>query len=183
MTLTFVLISLSFVVLERLLPWRKAQALLRKGWLTDLAHITFNGYLFQRYFYSALALYAAVHFSQYMEAIGMWDVLNIAVMQGKPLILQFLCLFFIQDFLKWCVHNLLHRIPFLWQFHKVHHSVQVMDWIGNMRYHWMEVIVYNSILYIPLSFLGFHSSLFYYVGVIEIVVGHFNHSNINFDTK
>jgi len=58
-----------------------------------------------------------------------------------------------------------------------------MDWMGNIRYHWMEVIVYNSLLFVPLSFLGFDPHLFFWTGIIEIVVGHCNHSNLNIDLK
>ena len=183
MTVIFFGISLLFVLLERIRPWRKDQPLLRDGWLTDLAHITFNGYVFRRVFFSAASVYAAVQFSHAMESFGVWDQLSSAVMRGKPLLLQWIMLFLIQDFLKWCIHNLLHRVPFLWQFHKVHHSVKIMDWIGNMRYHWMEIVVYNSLLFVPLSFLGFEPSLFYSIAILEIIIGHFNHSNINFDLR
>jgi sterol desaturase/sphingolipid hydroxylase (fatty acid hydroxylase superfamily) len=118
-----------------------------------------------------------------MESLGVWDTLNSAVMRGQPLWLQFITLLLVQDFLKWCIHNILHRVPFLWQFHKVHHSVQIMDWIGNMRYHWLEAVVYYAILALPLTFLGFEPMLFYYIGIIEITIGHFNHSNIDADLK
>ncbi|MCI0601962.1 sterol desaturase family protein [bacterium] len=182
-TASFIAISLAFVALERLRPWRKEQALFRKGFLTDLAHITFNGYFFRRLFYSGASVYVAVRFANTMEALGIWDTLKSAVMKGQPLWIQFPVLFLSQDFMKYCVHNILHRVPFLWQFHKVHHSVQIMDWIGNMRYHWLEVVVYNSLLFIPLSFLGFNPKLFYFIALFEITIGHFNHSNIDFDIK
>ena len=39
-------ISLLFVVLERLFPWRKGQPLLRPGWLRDLGFLALNGHLF-----------------------------------------------------------------------------------------------------------------------------------------
>ena len=41
-----VAISLLFVVLERLLPWRRGQALLRPGWPRDLGFLAINGHLF-----------------------------------------------------------------------------------------------------------------------------------------
>jgi sterol desaturase/sphingolipid hydroxylase (fatty acid hydroxylase superfamily) len=182
-TTAFIVISLAFVALERLRPWRKEQKLFRNGFLTDLAHITFNGYFFRRLFYSGASVYLAVRFAHAMESLGVWNALNSAVMKVQPLWIQFPVLFLAQDFMKYFVHNLLHRVPFLWQFHKVHHSVQIMDWIGNMRYHWLEVVVYNSLLFIPLSFLGFNPKLFYFVALFEIVIGHFNHSNIDFDIK
>jgi len=179
----FVIISLGFMLLERLIPWRKEQPMLRKGFLSDLAFILFNGYLFNRLFYVSVAATVLVYFSKSMEALGVWDTLKSAIMRGQPLWLQFIVLFFIQDFLKWCVHNVLHRVPALWEFHKVHHSVEIMDWMGNMRYHWVEVIVYNGLLFIPLSFLGFNPHLFYWIGLIEIVIGHFNHSNVRLNIK
>ncbi len=41
-----VAISLAFVVLERLFPWRKGQALLRPGWARDLGFRAIYGHLF-----------------------------------------------------------------------------------------------------------------------------------------
>lgn len=183
MTKAFILISLAFTILERLIPWRKEQPMLRKGFLSDLIFIAFNGYLFSKLFYFSIAATVLVYFSHAMEALGVWHALNSAVMREQPVWAQFLVLFLIQDFLKWGVHNVLHRVPFLWEFHKVHHSVEIMDWMGNIRYHWMEVIVYNSLLFVPLSFLGFNPHLFFWTGIIEIIVGHCNHSNLNIDLK
>ena len=183
MTTAFILISLGFVLIERLVPWRKNQELLRKGFFSDLLFVLFNGYFFHRLFYFSIAASVVVYFSKSMQSLGFWNFLHSAIFQGQPLWQQFIFLFLVQDFLKWCVHNLLHRIPALWAFHKVHHSVEVMDWMGNMRYHWLEVIVYNGLLFIPLSFLGFNPHLFYWIGLIEIVIGHFNHSNVRFNIK
>jgi sterol desaturase/sphingolipid hydroxylase (fatty acid hydroxylase superfamily) len=182
-TKIFILISLTFVLLERILPWRKDQPMIRKGFFSDVAFVLFNGYFFNRLFYASMAAIVVVYFSKSMESLGAWETLNTAIFRGQPLWLQFISLFLIQDFLKWCVHNLLHRVPALWSFHKVHHSVEIMDWMGNMRYHWVEVIVYNGLLFIPLSFLGFQGSLFYWIGIIEITIGHFNHSNIKLNIK
>ena len=39
-------ISLLFVVLERLFPWRKGQPLLRPGWWRDLGFLALNGHFF-----------------------------------------------------------------------------------------------------------------------------------------
>lgn len=183
MTLWFVVISLGFVVLERVRPWRRSQPALRKDLLTDLAFILFNAYLFSRLFYGPLSIAIHKQFFSAAESLGIQESLNMAVMRSQPFWLQFICLFLIQDFLKWCIHNLLHRVSWLWQFHKIHHSVRTMDWLGNMRYHWMEVLVYNSLLFLPLSFLGFAPRLFFWIGLIEITIGHLNHSNVNIDLR
>jgi len=38
-----------------------------------------------------------------------------------------------------------------------HHSVEdgEMDWIVSFRFSWLEVVVYKSVLYLPMVFLGF----------------------------
>jgi sterol desaturase/sphingolipid hydroxylase (fatty acid hydroxylase superfamily) len=183
MVVAFILISLGFVLLERIFPWRKHQPLFRKGILSDLTFVFFNGYFFHRLFYFSLSASTVVYFSKYMQSLGVWNLLNSAIFRDQPFWQQFVALFLIQDFLKWCVHNLLHRVPLLWALHKVHHSVEIMDWMGNMRYHWVEVLVYNALLFIPLSFLGFNPHLFFWIGLIEIVIGHFNHSNVKLNIK
>ncbi len=43
----------------------------------------------------------------------------------------------------------------LWRFHQVHHSIEEMDWIGNWRFYWAEVIVYRTMLYAPVACFGF----------------------------
>ena len=57
--------------------------------------------------------------------------------------MQFIAFFLLKDFLEWCIHNLLHRVPWLWEFHKLHHTIEELDWIGNFRFHWMEVVIYE----------------------------------------
>jgi sterol desaturase/sphingolipid hydroxylase (fatty acid hydroxylase superfamily) len=50
------------------------------------------------------------------------------------------------EFAYWYVHYLCHRIPFLWEFHKVHHSAEVLTVMTEMRQHPVEIIsVVNGI--------------------------------------
>ncbi len=41
------------------------------------------------------------------------------------------------DFGWWCGHYLGHKVDFLWQFHKLHHSVKEMGFAAHLRFHWM----------------------------------------------
>ena len=82
------------------------------------------------------------------------------------------------DFLKWAIHNLLHRVPWLWEFHKVHHSIVEMDWMGDWRFHWVEILVYNSLLYAPVLCLGVRGEVALWVGVFDTLIGHFAHANL-----
>lgn len=48
------------------------------------------------------------------------------------------------DFAIWWIHWLHHRVPVLWEFHKVHHSAEVMTPITAYRVHPVEIILnYN----------------------------------------
>ncbi|MBN3560838.1 sterol desaturase family protein [Aliamphritea spongicola] len=47
------------------------------------------------------------------------------------------------DFIAFFIHMLQHRIPFLWEFHKVHHSAEVMHPLTNYREHPVDNVVYS----------------------------------------
>jgi sterol desaturase/sphingolipid hydroxylase (fatty acid hydroxylase superfamily) len=50
------------------------------------------------------------------------------------------------EFAYWLDHYLSHKIPFLWEFHKVHHSAEVLSPITNLRVHPVDSIVYINIM-------------------------------------
>jgi sterol desaturase/sphingolipid hydroxylase (fatty acid hydroxylase superfamily) len=49
----------------------------------------------------------------------------------------------VADFTAFYVHYLQHKIPLLWQFHKVHHSAEVMHPLSNFREHPIDNLVYS----------------------------------------
>ncbi len=46
----------------------------------------------------------------------------------------------VTDFKLYCVHRLMHRIPALWEFHKVHHSAEVLTPITFYRSHPVDLL-------------------------------------------
>ena len=70
---------------------------------------------------------------------------------------------FILDFIAWFMHYLQHKVPVLWQFHKVHHSSEVMHPISNYREHPVDNLAYGvttglgyGLIYaLAVRFLGF----------------------------
>lgn len=164
-------VSLPFIVAERLVPWR-AQALLRPGWVSDLIYIFLNGYLLGIVLEPAASRVTPWVDTFVVPALGSGHV------SGWPAWLQFLLAFFVVDLMQWSVHNLLHRLPWLWSLHRVHHSIVHMDWIGSMRFHWGEIVVYRSLQYVPLLLLGFGGGPLLLLAVVSTAIGHFNHSNL-----
>lgn len=55
-------------------------------------------------------------------------------------------LFVVDDFLRWWVHYMMHRIPELWEFHKVHHSAEHLNFATAERHHPLEVVITSAIL-------------------------------------
>jgi sterol desaturase/sphingolipid hydroxylase (fatty acid hydroxylase superfamily) len=56
-------------------------------------------------------------------------------------VLYTLALVLALDFAKFLAHLLQHKIPLLWEFHKVHHSAEVLTPVTNFRLHPVDVIV------------------------------------------
>jgi sterol desaturase/sphingolipid hydroxylase (fatty acid hydroxylase superfamily) len=167
------LVSALCVILERLWPWRREQKLLRRQFVQDLFWLFFNG----QYAGILTAYLGAFAFAWAMPAIERARSLNL--LSEQPLWVQFLVFFVLKDFLEWGIHNLLHRVPWLWEFHKVHHSIEQLDWIGNFRFHWMEIIVYQGLTYFPLVVLGVDWRVILVIAIVGTLIGHLNHSNLN----
>jgi sterol desaturase/sphingolipid hydroxylase (fatty acid hydroxylase superfamily) len=72
-----------------------------------------------------------------------------AATDGTAIMLGFaltLTLFVVDDFLRWLVHYYFHVIPELWEFHKVHHTAEVLNFTTADRQHPVEVIATGAIL-------------------------------------
>jgi len=170
-------VSLVCWVLERMAPWRRQQKAFRNQIGQDFFWLIFNGH----YAGLLLAHVGSWFLQQTNELLGAWHVPppdTIKLVAGYPLWLQFFTVLTLKDFLEWCIHNLLHRVPWLWEFHKLHHSIEELDWIGNFRFHWMESVVYQSLTYLPLVMLGVEGNVLLALAVFGTLIGHLNHSNL-----
>jgi len=169
-------ISAAFVLLERLFPWRWEQRARRLGLLRDLGFLAVNGHLFSAWT-ASLSGAAALAATQALQSAGLR--LDGSPVPRWPLAAQFLAFLLLSDFLQWCIHNLLHRVPWLWTFHKVHHSITTMDWLGNWRFHWVEIVVYKTLQWLPLAWLSASPEAAFLVAVVTTAWGDFNHANVD----
>lgn len=171
-------ISLFFWLIEIVFPWRKKQAAIRKDFWLDGFYMFFNFFLFSLIGYNAISNIAVTFFNDNLKAVGI-DNLTFFHIESFPYWSQLLILFFVRDFIQYFIHRLLHKVTWLWNFHKVHHSVKEMGFAAHLRFHWMETIVYKTLEYVPLAIIGFGVNDFILVHLFTITVGHFNHSNFN----
>jgi len=96
------------------------------------------------------ALFPAIVITMAPVAIGVSSAIESVFGYNEPL--QFssaaiiaiftLMLFVFDDFTRFYLHYLLHKIPFLWEFHKVHHSAKVLTPLTIYRSHPVESLLY-----------------------------------------
>ncbi|MDJ0842527.1 MAG: sterol desaturase family protein [Acidobacteriota bacterium] len=169
-------ISLTVYLLEILFPWRKNQSRVRRDFWLDSFYMFFNFFLFSLIGYHALSMVVAQGFNDFLDLFGITNLVALEV-QALPRWVQLLILFLARDFIHFNVHRLLHRVPILWEFHKVHHSVLEMGYAAHLRFHWMETVVYRTLEYLPLAMIGFGIQDFILVHLAALTIGHLNHAN------
>jgi sterol desaturase/sphingolipid hydroxylase (fatty acid hydroxylase superfamily) len=173
------LLGLSLLVwaLEIVFPWRKDQAIVRRDFWLDGFYMFFNFFIFSLICYNAISMVGVKLFNDFIGLLGYENIVAIQL-EKWPIWSQFLLMFVLKDFIQWNIHRLLHKIPVLWEWHKVHHSVQEMGFAAHLRYHWMETIIYKTLEYIPLTMLGFGVKDFFILHIISVALGHLNHANV-----
>ena len=171
-------VSMFFFAIEIISPWRKDQARFRKDFWLDFFYMFFNFFLFYLIIYGAFSNVIVHLFSGLLAKVGINNLLAFEVMSW-PVWAHILLGFFVRDFVQWWTHRLLHRVPMLWEFHKVHHSVTEMGFAAHLRYHWMENVIYRGLEYIPLALIGVGLGDFFIIHIFTLAIGHFNHSNIH----
>jgi sterol desaturase/sphingolipid hydroxylase (fatty acid hydroxylase superfamily) len=176
-------VSLIVWILELIFPWRKNQKIFRKDFWLDTFYMFFNFFLLNLIILIFLSNTAEALFIDFLQFFGISFVeVRLLDLNELPWGLGLLIFFLVSDFVQWNVHRLLHRVPWLWNFHKVHHSVKEMGFAAHLRYHWMEPVVYKSLLYIPLAIIGgFEVEDVALVHFFALTVGHLNHANLGWN--
>lgn len=174
-------LSLLVFVLELVRPWRKGQKVIRKDFWLDFFYMFFNYFFFYMIGFAALSEVSVNLFNDFLSLFGINNLIALEI-NTWPYFLQLLTYFLVVDFVHWNVHVLLHKIPFLWEFHKVHHSVEEMGFAAHLRFHWAENVFYKSAQYIPLALIGgFGIDQLIIVHMFQTLIGHLNHANFDID--
>lgn len=81
------------------------------------------------------------------------DALDVGLvdLSALPAFVQFLVAFLALDFTRYWVHRADHRIPWLWTFHRVHHSAESIDATTGLR---MHVVDFLQLTAIPVVLFG-----------------------------
>jgi 3-mercaptopyruvate sulfurtransferase SseA/sterol desaturase/sphingolipid hydroxylase (fatty acid hydroxylase superfamily) len=179
--LSLAVISALVFVAERLWPWRPEQKPWRRALPSDLLHLVFNGHFLGLILFGIATHHVLPDLDGWLRSAERYDAIYRGAATSWPLWVQIPVALLVVDLLQWGVHNLLHRVPWLWETHKVHHSVVdgEMDWIVSFRFQWTEVVVYRALLYLPLAFFGFGPTAVLTHALFGTLIGHLNHANLD----
>jgi lathosterol oxidase len=145
------LMALIYVPLERLWPQYPEQGTFRKEWTLDVV-----------YFMSTHLPIQVLSFLVLLPATQATKYLGVPVLQQSiarmPWLLQFCLAVVVADVAEYFIHLALHRVPFLWRFHAIHHSSKALDWIAGSRSHFVDDTLVRGFILVPLM-LGFSQSI------------------------
>jgi sterol desaturase/sphingolipid hydroxylase (fatty acid hydroxylase superfamily) len=173
------LVSISFIVysLELIAPWRRQQPRIRQDFWQDAFYMFFNFFLFPLIGFIALSNLATALWQGGLAALGFRPTGPLSL-HTWPALAQLAFYFLLKDFIQWNIHRLLHRVPWLWRFHQVHHSALQMGFSAHLRFHFAETIIYKSLQFVPLWLFGVSVTDFFILDAFSILIGHLNHSNL-----
>lgn len=152
---TFILagISLLFLTvvfrpLEWVFPAKLGQRYFRPDWWLDLCF-----FLGQYLLWNGLVVSMLVLFRDGIRGEGL-QAFQLLV-RSQPWWLQVVEMLVMSDLLIYWAHRLQHHVGFLWQFHKVHHSAQHLDWLAAHREHPLDTIYTVGLINLPAILMGF----------------------------
>ncbi len=144
---TILVAALILVPLERVFALHREQKVLRRSWRNDVFYQVFNRWPIGL---AMLALAGGVTAATAVVPSTLRETVA-----GSPLAIQLVCLPIVADVGFYAAHRLFHAVPWLWQFHAVHHSVEDMDWLAAARIHFVDLALTKTLSILPVSMLGF----------------------------
>lgn len=174
------LISAVVFALERFFPWRREQEALRPGFVQDLFWMVFNTQ-YVSWMLAIGAVYVVSWFNASFLHFGVPAPESLRLISRWPAWLQFGVFFLLKDFLEWNIHRGLHLVPWLWKFHRLHHSIEELDWAATFRSHWGEIVIYKILIYLPLVILGVGDKVVFAILACSLFIQELSHANLRWD--
>jgi sterol desaturase/sphingolipid hydroxylase (fatty acid hydroxylase superfamily) len=171
---TSVLSILAVVLLERFLPYRREWNRSHGDLAADATYLPLTVGV-NALIEPGAALVGVLAGGWLSEALGMglWP-------SAWPLLAQLLLACIVAELFDYWAHRIMHENELLWRLHATHHSAPRLYWLNATRSHPVEMALRGAVSIVPLSLLGADQTLFALVGVVNIVVGLFQHANVDF---
>ena len=96
-----------------------------------------------------------------------------------PIVAQLAVSAVVVELPSYWAHRWMHEVPWLWRLHAVHHSAPRLYWLNTTRSHPLEMAFRGVIAMLPLAILGAGAELIALSGITNIVIGLFQHANVD----
>lgn len=166
----FIILAAIFIPIERIFALHN-QKVFRRAWKTDVIYF-FSGHFIGK---ATGAIILAIAFSHFPPIVNLKLQNTVA---SQPVLLQFLEAVIVADMGYYIAHRLLHELPWLWQFHAVHHSIEDMDWLAAVRVHPCDQVFTRIWQIIPLYWLGFSRETWAIYVLYSAAIAFLIHANI-----
>ena len=159
-----------FIPLEKVFALHPRKVF-RRGWTTDVLHFLVNNLLtlvgvIVAVVFVGRALHSLIPEGA-RDAIAAW-----------PFGAQFAIALVVAELCGYWGHRATHRIPILWRFHKVHLSIEEMDWLAAAHLHPIDQAFTRSCVVLPLYALGFSRATFGAYLIVATLLAIFVHANV-----
>jgi sterol desaturase/sphingolipid hydroxylase (fatty acid hydroxylase superfamily) len=168
--LDMLLMAVIYVPLERLWPQYPTQGTFRDQWTLDIVYFMSTHLPLQ--ILSFLVLLPATQATKYLAVPSLQ-----ASIAELPWLAQFFLAVLVADLAEYFIHLALHKVPFLWRFHAIHHSSKALDWIAGSRSHFVDDTLVRGFILVPMM-LGFSQSII--VAYLIFVTLHATWAHCNF---
>ena len=155
------LLVVVFIPLERLLSLRHGQKMFRRGWANDALYYLANGPIIG--FGVTVVVVSTIVTSEWLIPSSIR-----AAVAGQPYWLQTLEVILLADIGFYAAHLAFHKIPWLWKFHAIHHSIEELDWLAAHRVHPVDQIITKGVSLLPIFALGFSEVA---IGIFALIYG------------
>ena len=142
----------------------------KKIWLSKSAFVDYSLFFFNSLVkivligpYVIFGFYIAFYTDEFLTITFGFPKESLGITQ--TLVLYTIVLTVLNDLFSYLIHFCMHKLPFLWEFHKIHHSATSLNPLTQYRIHPFELIINNirSIL-----IFGFVTGLFDYFSAHQI---------------
>ena len=165
--------AIIFTILERIFPYTKGQRILREGFFDDLVLYT----IAQSY------ILGIIVFSFIIKSIDESTGLSrLYLFSNVPIWIQLVIFTISHDIYIYFMHRWQHKNKFLWRIHEAHHSPKKVDWLSGSRSHALEILINQTVEFLPIVLLGAPIEVLAYKAAISAVWGMYIHSNLNVHT-
>jgi len=171
--LTFFLsILIILIMAEILLPKKKRIHNRKDRWITNglITLINTASVNIVHIAIPLIAIVAAIDVSN--GKMGLFNVINF------PIWIEIILTVIILDFIIWGQHLLSHKIPFVWRFHRMHHTDRDLDVTTAVRFHPFEIIFSMFIKITSIYILGASAIAVIIFEIMLNGMAMFNHANL-----